>query len=133
MHLLATSTTTLDEIVEPVDLGQSPGDILVLSFADTDLAGVAAAWTLDRAVLPSMRLAHLRDLRHPISVDLWIERVACHAKVILVRLLGGLDWWRYGVEQLSALARERRIALALLPGEDRNDTRLADASTIPAH
>jgi cobaltochelatase CobN len=132
MHLLANSTTSLDEIVEPVDLGQSPGDILVLSFADTDLAGIAAAWTLDRAVLPSVRLAHLRDLRHPISVDLWIERVARHAKVILVRLLGGLDWWRYGVEQVSSLARERGIALALLPGEDRDDPRLVEASTIPA-
>jgi cobaltochelatase CobN len=131
MHLLAASNTSLDEIVEPVDLGQSPGDLLVLSFADTDLAGIAAAWTLDRAVLPSVRLAHLRDLRHPISVDLWIEGVARHAKVILVRLLGGLDWWRYGVERLSSLARERGIALALLPGEDRDDPRLVEASTMP--
>ena len=36
------------------------------------------------------------------SVDLWIDRVAQHAKVIVVRLLGGLDWWRYGVDRLSA-------------------------------
>ena len=78
-----------------------------------------------------MRLAHLRDLRHPLSVDLWIDRVAAHAKVILVRLLGGLDWWRYGIERLSALARERAIVLAVLPGEDRDDPRLADASTLP--
>ena len=40
MHLLATSSTTLDEVVEPVDLGQTPGDVVVLSFADTDLAGL---------------------------------------------------------------------------------------------
>ena len=133
MHLLAASSTSLDEIVEPIDLGQTPADILILSFADTDLAGLAAAWALDREVLPSVRLAHLRDLRHPMSVDLWLDRVARRAKVILVRLLGGLDWWRYGVEQLSALAREGGIALALLPGEDRDDPRLAEASTIPAH
>jgi len=42
MHLLATTSTSLDEIVEAVDLGQSPGEIVVLSFADSDLAGVAA-------------------------------------------------------------------------------------------
>jgi cobaltochelatase CobN len=102
MHLLATSSTSLDEIVEPVDLCQPPGDVLVLSFADSDLAGLAAAWALERDALPSVRLAHLRDLRHPMSVDLWLERVARHAKVIVVRLLGGLDWWRYGVERLSA-------------------------------
>src|SRR5271166_4699115 len=132
MHLLATASTTLDEIVEPVDLGQPPGDVLVLSFADSDLSALAAAWAMERDALPSVRLAHLRDLRHPMSVDLWIDRVAGRAKVIVVRLLGGLDWWRYGVERLSALARERAIALALLPGEDRDDPRLAEASTLPA-
>src|SRR5215467_4598506 len=89
MHLLATSSTALDDLVEAVDLGQPPGDVAILSFADSDLAGLAAAWAMERDALPSVRLAHLRDLRHPMSVDLWIERVAAHAKVILVRLLGG--------------------------------------------
>src|SRR6202047_3103112 len=107
MHLLATTSTTLDEIVEPVDLGQPPGDVVILSFADSDLSGLAAAWAMERDVLPSVRLAHLRDLRHPMSVDLWIDRVGAHAKVILVRLLGGLDWWKYGVERLLSLARRR--------------------------
>jgi len=46
MHPLATTSATLDEIVEPVDPGQSPGDVAVLSFADSDLAGLAAAWEL---------------------------------------------------------------------------------------
>src|SRR6266700_4697069 len=133
MHLLATTATTLDEAVEPIDLGQPPGDIAVLSFADSDLSGLAAAWAMERDALPSVRLAHLRDLRHPMSVDLWIDRVGAHAKVVVVRLLGGLDWWRYGVERLSVLARERRIVLALLPGEDRDDPRLAEASTLPPH
>jgi cobaltochelatase CobN len=131
MHLLATTSTSLDEIVEPVDLRQPPGDIAVLSFADSDLAALAAAWAKERSALPSVRLTHLRDLRHPMSVDLWIDRVGAHAKVILVRLLGGLDWWKYGIERLSVLARERGIVLALLPGEDRDDSRLAAASTLP--
>jgi cobaltochelatase CobN len=65
------------------------------------------------------------------SVDLWIDRVGAHAKVIVVRLLGGLDWWKYGIERLSTLARERGIVLAVLPGEDRDDSRLAAASTLP--
>src|SRR5271169_3255374 len=132
MHLLTTSSTGLDEIVEAVDLGQPPGDIAILSFVDSDLSGLAAAWHAERDVLPNVRLAHLRDLRHPMSVDLWIDRVGARAKVILVRLLGGLDWWKYGIERLSVLARERGIALAVLPGEDRDDSRLATASTLPA-
>src|SRR3984885_6589346 len=131
MHLLTTSSTNLDEIVEAVDLGQTPGDIAVLSFADSDLAALAAAWEAERTSLPSVRLAHLRDLRHPMSVDLWINRVGTHAKVIVVRLLGGLDWWKYGIERLATLARERGIALALLPGEDPDDPRLPAASTLP--
>ena len=133
MHLLTTSSTSLDEIVEAVDLGQTPGDIVVLSFADSDLAALASAWEAERASLPSIRLAHLRDLRHPMSVDLWIDRVGIHAKVIVIRLLGGLEWWKYGVERLTALARERGIVLAVLPGEDRDDGRLALASTLPPH
>jgi cobaltochelatase CobN len=131
MHLLNTSSTALDDLIEPIDLRQPAGEMAVLSFADSDLAGLAAAWAIERDVLPSLRLAHLRDLRHPMSVDLWIDRVGQHARVILVRLLGGLDWWRYGIDRLSALARERGIILAALPGEDRDDPRLAAASTLP--
>ena len=131
MHLLTTSSTGLDEIVEAFDLGQSPGEIAILSFADSDLAALATAWEAERAALPRLRLAHLRDLRHPMSVDLWIDRVGADAKVIVVRLLGGLDWWRYGVDRLSALARQRGSALAVLPGEDRDDPRLDAASTLP--
>jgi len=131
MHLLQTTSASLDDIAEPCDLGQPPGDIVVLSFADSDLAALAAAYAIERDRLPSVRLAHLRDLRHPMSIDLWIDTVARHAKIIVVRLLGGLDWWRYGVEALSSLAREQKIGLAVLPGEDRDDPRLSAASTLP--
>ncbi len=131
MHLLQTTSTTLDDIVEPLDLRQPPGDIVVLSFADSDLAGLAAAFAIEKDQLLSVRLAHLRDLRHPMSIDLWIDKVGKHAKVIVVRLLGGLDWWRYGAEALAQMAREHGIALAVLPGEDRDDPRLDEASTLP--
>src|SRR3990172_9179320 len=105
MHLLQTSSATLDDIVEPFDLSQPPGDIVILSFADSDLSGLASAYAAEKDRLPSVRLAHLRDLRHPMSIDLWIDRCARHAKVIVVRLLSGLHWWRYGVEALAAMAR----------------------------
>ena len=131
MRLLTTSSTGLDEIVEAVDLGQTPGEIAILSFADSDLSALAAAWEAERDALPTVRLAHLRDLRHPMSVDLWIDRVGAHAKVVVVRLLGGFDWWKYGIERLSVEARQRGIALAVLPGEDRADARLEAASTLP--
>ncbi|TPM01525.1 cobaltochelatase subunit CobN [Mesorhizobium sp. B2-3-11] len=132
MHILTTTSASLDDLAEPVDLRQAPADIVALSFTDSDLAGLAAAWKADADRLPSMRLAALRDLRHPMSVDLWIDSVARHAKVIMVRILGGYDWWRYGCDQLAAIARERDIRLALLPGESHDeDLRLIEASTLP--
>ena len=131
MHLLATSSASLDDLVEPVDLRQAPAEMVALSFTDSDLAGIATAWEAEKASLPSLRLASLRDLRHPMSVDLWIDSVAAHTKVILVRILGGYEWWRYGCDRLAALAREKGIALALLPGECREqDERLIEASTL---
>ncbi|WP_214472896.1 cobaltochelatase subunit CobN [Mesorhizobium sp. dw_380] len=132
MHILTTTSASLDDLAEPVDLRQTPADIVALSFTDSDLAGLAAAWKADAGRLPSMRLAALRDLRHPMSVDLWIDSVARHAKIILVRILGGYDWWRYGCDQLAAIARQRGIKLALLPGESHDeDVRLIEASTLP--
>ena len=131
MHILTTTSASLDDLAEPVDLRQTPADIVALSFTDSDLAGLAAAWKTDADRLPSMRLAALRDLRHPMSVDLWIDSVARHAKIILVRILGGYDWWRYGCDQLASTARARGIKLALLPGECRDeDLRLIEASTL---
>ncbi|MER8592114.1 cobaltochelatase subunit CobN [Mesorhizobium sp. M1182] len=132
MHILTTTSASLDDLAEPVDLRQTPADVVALSFTDSDLAGLAAAWRADAHRLPSMRLAALRDLRHPMSVDLWIDSVARHAKVILVRILGGYDWWRYGCDQLAAIARNRGIKLALLPGESHDeDLRLIEGSTLP--
>ncbi|TPL03315.1 MULTISPECIES: cobaltochelatase subunit CobN [unclassified Mesorhizobium] len=132
MHILTTTSASLDDLAEPVDLRQTPADVVALSFTDSDLAGLAAAWKADAARLPSMRLAALRDLRHPMSVDLWIDSVARHARVVLVRILGGYEWWRYGCDQLAAVARERGIKLALLPGESHDeDQRLIEASTLP--
>src|SRR5690606_30621698 len=110
MHILSSTTATLDDLVEPVDLGQEPADMIFLSFTDSDLSAVTAAWD---ETLPTLRAAPLRELRHPMSVDLWIDRVAAHAKTILVRILGGYDWWRYGCDRLSELARRKGIALAL--------------------
>ncbi|UVC18703.1 cobaltochelatase subunit CobN [Mesorhizobium onobrychidis] len=132
MHILTTTSASLDDLAEPVDLRQTPADVVALSFTDSDLAGLAAAWKADADRLPSMRLAALRDLRHPMSVDLWIDSVARHARVILVRILGGYDWWRYGCDQLASTAHARGIKLALLPGECRDeDLRLIECSTLP--
>jgi len=131
VHLLVTRAASLDD-AEPaaVDLGQSPADAVALSFTDPDLAGLAAAWERAGPLRPSLRLANLRDLRHPMSVDLWLDAVAERTRVAVVRLLGGLDYWRYGLEQLGEVARRTGMALAAVPGDGRPDPRLAELSTV---
>jgi cobaltochelatase CobN len=130
MHLLSALQGTIDDGAQPVDLGQSPGEIVFLSAADSEIALVAAA---HEAGLPRLRCANLLALKHPLSVDLYVERVAQHAKLVVVRLLGGRSYWPYGVDQLVATARERAIALALLPGDDRPDPELLALSTLDAN
>ena len=64
------------------------------------------------------------------SVDVFAEATLKGSKAVLVRLLGGLDYWRYGGEQLSRHCRELGIALAIVPGDGRPDMRLAALSTV---
>jgi cobaltochelatase CobN len=66
------------------------------------------------------------------SVDLHVEQVVSRARAVIVRCLGGLDYWRYGLEHIADTARDRGILLAALPGDDRDDPRLATMSTMPA-
>ena len=130
MHLLFRETHSLDESDAAVDLGQSPADMVFLSFADTDLAAAAVGWRKHQDDLPSLRLANIGKLRHPLSVDVYIDDVISKARIVVARLLGGLEYWQYGVEELSRVCQERGIVLALLPGDDRPDPRLAELSTI---
>ncbi len=131
MHLLVRETRSLDEDAPAADLGQSPADLVFLSFSDSDLAAAAAAWEGMAPPRPGLRLANLAQLRHPMSVDRYAEQVLARARCVIVRLLGGLDYWRYGAEELAALARRERIAVALLPGDARADPRLEELSTVP--
>ena len=129
MHLLVRETHSLDEEGSAIDLGQTPGDIVVLSFSDSDLGALAQAWR-EMADRPSLRLASLLRLKHPMSVDVYLEDVVAHARCVVLRLLGGLDYWRYGAEEISAVCRRRGIALAVVPGDGRQDPALVALSTV---
>lgn len=120
----------MDEAEAAIDLGQSPADLVFLSFSDSDLGAVASAWAAQRDALPSLRLANLAKLKHPMSVDLYVEQVIAGARSVVIRLLGGLDYWRYGAEEVAHAARANGISLALLPGDGRADARLAKLSTV---
>ena len=136
MHLLVRDTATLDETAQAEDLNLAPADVVVLSFSDSDLNALAAAWTAwptdDLASRPTMRLANLQRLKHPLAVDLLIERTIAGSKTVLVRLLGGIEYWRYGLEELARACRAGGQVLALVPGDGRPDGRLSAMSTLDA-
>ncbi|HEY6335136.1 MAG TPA: hypothetical protein VI113_04545, partial [Alphaproteobacteria bacterium] len=121
MHLLATTPGSVFDGSQAIDLGQTPGEVVVLSAADTEIAGLAAAYAQLVAPRPTLRLANIKHLGHNLSVDLYADSVVRHAKIVVVRLLGGAGYWSYGVERLVAICREMGIPLALVPGDDQPD------------
>ena len=131
MHVVFRESHGLEETATAVDLGQDPADLVVLSFSDSDLSAFAAGWRRGRKSLPSLRLANLVALRHPLSVDTYIDRTLSQARGILVRLIGGESYWTYGIQALHQLAKQRGIALAVLPADGRDDARLDALSTVP--
>src|SRR5438046_5218388 len=132
MHLLATEPGMIADGSAAVDLGQTPGDIVVLASADTEIALLAGARRGRRKaapVAPGLRLAPVMRLGHNLSVDVYMDNVA-RARLVVGRLLGGSAYWPYGVERLVETCRDNRIPLALLPGDDKPDPELARLSTV---
>ncbi|WP_425092800.1 cobaltochelatase subunit CobN [Tropicimonas sp. S265A] len=129
MHLLAATPGAIDDGQEPVDLGQTPAPLIVISAADTELAALSEARGA-MASPPQMRLSNMMHLRHPMSVDLHLDTCATQAKLVVARVLGGTGYWRYGVEQYAARCAQAGVALALLPGDDKPDPDLRAVSTV---
>jgi cobaltochelatase CobN len=134
MHVVFRESHGLEETETPFDLGQDPADLVVLSFSDSDLGAFTAGYeraSKSGAGHPTVRLANIIALKHPVSVDTYAEQTLCGAKAILVRLIGGEAYWPYGLAVLQDLARRNGIALAVLPADGRPDDRLDAISTLP--
>ena len=117
MHLLQAKAGAVSDGSEAVDLGQTPGDIVVLTAADSELASLSAAAALLDEPRPKIRLANIMHLGHPMSVDLYAEEIVAEAKLVVIRLLGGTGYWNYGCEQVAATchwASDRHTRTSLL-------------------
>src|SRR4051794_26603385 len=130
MHLLAAKPGEISDGSGAIDLGQTPGEIVILSAADTELACLAAAYSALTAPKPSLRLANLLQLQHHLSVDAYVKDIIAEAKLVVVRLLGGRRYWPYGLEEVAAACRANGIPLAVLPGDDQPDPELSDFTTL---
>ena len=129
MHLLAATPGSIDDGTEPVDLGQTPAEVVFISAADTELAALSQARS-DMANAPTLRLANLTHLQHPMSVDLHIEACAAKSKLVIARCLGGSGYWKYGLEQYAAHLHDAGVPFAALPGDDKPDAELRGLSTV---
>ncbi|MCB1489080.1 MAG: cobaltochelatase subunit CobN, partial [Bauldia sp.] len=130
MHLLAVEIARIDDGDVAVDLEQSPGEIVVLSSADSELALLAGVAARRPGDAPTLRLANPLKLAHPASVDLYVEKTLRHAKLIVVRAMGGVGYWPYGLDRLRELARGGGPRLVAIPGEDRWDEALVPYSHV---
>ncbi|OMH33551.1 cobaltochelatase subunit CobN [Motiliproteus sp. MSK22-1] len=151
MHLLAAQPGGFVDEEGIIDLDQSPADIVVLAAADSLLAALAAGVNRQPGGVNGLpdgtehcsdiRLANWMQLLKPAAFDLYEHKVLSHAKVVVVSLLGGQNYWQYGFERLQAWAKangtdengnkiERQ--LILVPGDDAPDPELFEACTVAA-
>ncbi|SDJ86436.1 cobaltochelatase CobN subunit [Pseudomonas delhiensis] len=131
MHLLRTQPGGFVPDDGIAHLAQTPAELVILCSGDSHLALLAEAARELPADYPSLRLANPMQLQNHASVDLYVDEVLRHAKVILISVHGGVGYWRYGIEQLVALA-ERGATLVLVPGDDKPDPELTTLCTVPA-
>jgi len=129
MHLLVAKLGGFSDDEGIVDLQQSPGEIVVLSTQDTSLALLASVADQLPSVYPEIRLANLIHLQKSAAYDLYEQSVLQHSKLIIVSLLGGINYWRYGIERLTDLAKSHAIELIIVPGDDLPDNELFTFST----
>jgi len=143
MHLLAVQPGGfVDDEAFVSSLGQSPADVVVLSAADTTLALLADAYEqlqaqatapgLEGEPLPTVRLANLMHLRQPASVDLYVDEVLQHARVIVIDHLGGESYWPYGTERVREVCRKHRITLVMFSGCTTEDMNLLQKARPPS-
>jgi cobaltochelatase CobN len=114
---------------------QEPADIVLLTAADTELltwsAAAAQARELQSVGFLSVRALNLDRLRDRRAFDAYLDDVLQEARILVVRVLGGLGYWREQLEAIHLLARAHDLALCVLPGDASPDPDLAALSTVP--
>ena len=98
MHWTAAQRGCLDTERELILIDQTPGEIVFVSAADTDLACVASVW--GSRFGSRLRIAHASLLRQPVAADHYIENVIRHAKLMVARLLGGRAYFAHFIQGL---------------------------------
>ena len=81
---------------------QPAAPVLLLSSADTDLLAIDQLLEREPQLLTAeLRGLNLAALAHPAQIDHYLNSTVRHARLVVVRLLGGRGHWSYGLEQLQ--------------------------------
>jgi cobaltochelatase CobN len=110
---------------------QTPAPIVILTSADTDIQVLARAWEHLPAGFTAVRVLNLLALQQQLTIDTYAETVLETAKIIVIRLLGGVGYWAYGLEVVQAISQRTGAKLVLIPGDDKPDISLSSRSTLP--
>lgn len=103
MHLLRTQPGGFISDDNIADLGQTPAELVILCSGDSSLALLAEAAQQLPDDYPSLRLANPMQVQNHASVDLYVDQVLRHAKVILISCTAASDigvtvssaWWSW--------------------------------------
>ncbi len=131
MHWTAAQPGCLDTERELILSDQTPGEIVFLSAADTDLTCVASTWS--GRFGSRLRIAHAFPLRQPVAADHYVENIIRHAKLVVARLLGGTAYFAHFIQALFDLKDEGGDLprLLILSGTDADEVGLAALSDFP--
>ena len=127
MHWTAAEPGQLDAERALTLIEQTPGEIVFLSAADTELYAVASIWKEQFG--SRLRVASAFPLRQPVAADHYIDRVISKAKLVVARLLGGNAYFAHFLQGLSDLREEgSQLKLLILSGSDLDEPELAALS-----
>ncbi|MBV8815505.1 MAG: cobaltochelatase subunit CobN [Verrucomicrobia bacterium] len=127
MHWTAAEPGQLDAERALTLIEQTPGEVVFLSAADTELYAVASIWKEQFG--SRLRVASAFPLRQPVAADHYIEQVIKKARLVVARLLGGKAYFAHFLQGLSDLRDEdSRPQLLILSGSDLDESELAAIS-----
>jgi len=127
MHWTAAEPGQLDAERALTLIEQTPGEIVFLSAADTELYAVASIWKEQFG--SRLRVASAFPLRQPVAADHYIDRVISRARLVVARLLGGKAYFGHFLQGLSDLREDgSQPQLLILSGSDLDEPELAAIS-----
>ena len=123
MHRVATLSGELDHERKFEAISQAPSEILFISTADTELAGLVKIWS--KRFGKKLGLFQSGHLLHPKVAENYVENVLCKARLAIFRLHGGYGYFPHLLDEISHIkSHGAKTSILVLPGTDEWDPEL---------